>query len=153
MSLWLANESMACAGGSKAWPYTCSKVVSPQIQAKHLNEYTPEERAKMGRHGTENCPSKVTKHFFLLLDGKLTRSLCCSGYVIFWLRDRTAKFKTHQIKKYSVFAEITKFNARWVFPLYGMLTLFKWLLPDMYRTHHRIPILQPSTVTLSHTAN
>ena len=27
------------------------------------SEYTPEERAKMGRYGTENGPFKVTKHF------------------------------------------------------------------------------------------
>jgi len=57
------------------------------------NEYTPEERAKMGRYGAENSPSKVTKHFSLLLDGKLTCSLHLSGYVIFWLRDQIAKLK------------------------------------------------------------
>ena len=49
-----------------------------QNQAK-CNEYTKEERVKMGRYGAENGPSKVTKHFSLLLDSKLT---CCSGYVI-----------------------------------------------------------------------
>jgi len=76
---------MEHTGGSKPRPYTRSKVVSPQNQAKHLYEYTLEERAKMGRYGTKNCPSKVTKHFFLLLDGKLTCSLCCSGYVINFL--------------------------------------------------------------------
>ena len=74
----------------------------------------------MGRYGGENSPYKVTKHFSLLLDGKLTCSLHHSGYVIFWLRDRIAKFKTHQIKKYGVFAEITKFNACQFFLLYGM---------------------------------
>ena len=30
------------------------------------NEYTPEEREKMGRFGAKNGPSKVTKHFSLL---------------------------------------------------------------------------------------
>ena len=35
------------------------------------SEYTPEKRMKMGRYGTDNGPSKVTKHFSLLLDGKL----------------------------------------------------------------------------------
>ena len=30
------------------------------------NEYTPEERAKIGRYGAENGPSKVTKHSSLL---------------------------------------------------------------------------------------
>jgi len=47
----------------------------------------------MGRYGAENSPSKVTKHFSLLLDGKLTCSLHLSGYVIFWLRDQIAKLK------------------------------------------------------------
>ena len=36
------------------------------------NKYTLEERVKMGRHGAGNGPSKVMKHFSLLLDGKLT---------------------------------------------------------------------------------
>jgi len=38
-------------GGANHGP-TCSKVVSPQNQAKY-NEYTPEEGAKMGRYGAE----------------------------------------------------------------------------------------------------
>ena len=41
----------------------------------------------MGRYSAENGPFKVTKHFSLLLDGKLTCSLRRSGYIIFWLRD------------------------------------------------------------------
>jgi len=41
----------------------------------------------MGRYGAKNGWSKVTKHFSLLLDGKLTFSLRRSGYIIFWLRD------------------------------------------------------------------
>ena len=47
------------------------------------------------------------------------RSLCCSGDVIFWLRDRIVKFKTCQIQKYGILAIITKFNARQFFLLYG----------------------------------
>jgi len=34
------------------------------------NEYTPEERVKMGRYGTENGPAKVARHFSQLLDRK-----------------------------------------------------------------------------------
>jgi len=64
-----------CGGGggrSNPQPYTCSKVVSPRNQAKHLNEYTLEERAKVGRYGAENGSSKVMKHFPLLLEDILT---------------------------------------------------------------------------------
>jgi len=36
----------------------------------------------MGRYGMENGLPKLTKfHYSLLLDGKLTYSLCRSGYV------------------------------------------------------------------------
>lgn len=35
------------------------------------NEYTLEDRAKMGRHGAENGPAKAARHFPQLLDGKL----------------------------------------------------------------------------------
>ena len=88
-----------------------------------FNQYLPEERAKMGRYGTENGLSKVDNHVSLLLDGKLPlrlpHSLRCSGYIIFRLRDWIIKFKTRQIKKYSILAKITNFNARRTFPLYG----------------------------------
>jgi len=47
-----------------------------------------------------------------------TCSLCCSGDVLFWLRDRIVKFKTCQIQKYGILAKITKFNARQFFLLY-----------------------------------
>ena len=47
------------------------------------------------------------------------RSLCRSGDVIFWLRDRIVKFKTCQIQKYGILAIITEFNARQFFLLYG----------------------------------
>jgi len=77
----------------------------------------------MGKYGAENGLSKVDSHFSLLFDGKLPLRLPCSlhhsGYVIFRLRDRIIKFKTHQIKKYSILAEITNFNVRRTFPLYG----------------------------------
>ena len=43
-------------------------------KALKYNEYTL-QRVKMGRYGGENSPYKVTKHFSLLLDGKLTCSL------------------------------------------------------------------------------
>jgi len=66
---------------------------------------------KMGRYGAENGSSKVTEHFSLLLDGKLTCSLHHSGYVIFLLRDRITKLKTCQIYKYNVFTKIAKFDA------------------------------------------
>ena len=35
---------------------TCSKAISPQRTS------TPEERAKMGRYGTENGPAKTASH-------------------------------------------------------------------------------------------
>ena len=38
-------------------------------------------------------------------------------------RSWIAKFKTHQIKKYGVLAETTKFNARQFFLLYGIIVL------------------------------
>ena len=44
----------------------------------------------------------------------------CSGDLIFWLRDRITKLKAHQIKKNSILAEITKFNAHQFFLPYGM---------------------------------
>ena len=52
------------------------------------SEYTLGEKAKMGRYGTKNGSSKVTKHFSfsLPLDGKLTCT-CRLSYIIFWLRD------------------------------------------------------------------
>ena len=89
----------------------------------------------MGRYGAENGPSKVTKHFSLLLDGKLTCTLRRSGYVIFWLRDRIAKFRTQQIIKYSVLAEIAKFNFHQIFSLYSntfwyTLLVHNWYLPS-----------------------
>ena len=40
---------------------TCFKAVSPRDQVKYLQEYTREERAKMGRYGADYGPSKVTK--------------------------------------------------------------------------------------------
>jgi len=35
------------------------------------NKYIPEERAKIGRYGTENGSVKAAGHFSQLLDGKL----------------------------------------------------------------------------------
>ena len=70
-----------------------------ETKRSSYNEYMLEEKAKIGRYGAKNGLSKVTKHFSLLLDGKLTCSLRHSGYIIFWLRDRIAKFKTCQILK------------------------------------------------------
>jgi len=48
----------------------------------------------MGRYGAENGSYKVAKPLSLLLAGKLPCSLRHSGYVIFWLSDRSTKFKT-----------------------------------------------------------
>ena len=64
---------------------TWSKVVSPQNQEKY-NEYTPEERAKMGRYGAENGSYKVAKPLSLLLAGKLPCSLRHSGcyFLVKW---------------------------------------------------------------------
>jgi len=57
------------------------------IEAKWstYNQYTMEERAKMGRCGAESDLSKVTRHFFLLVVGKLTCSLHHSGYILFFV--------------------------------------------------------------------
>ena len=71
-----------CSGGSKPWLYL---LVLPQRQAKY-NECTLEERVKVGGYGTENSPAKVARHFCERLDCKLSRGLCCSGYVIFGWR-------------------------------------------------------------------
>ena len=60
------------------------------IEAKWstYNQYTLEERVKMGRCGAKSDLSKVTRHFSLLLVGKLTCSLHHSGYIyilfFFW---------------------------------------------------------------------
>ena len=50
-----------------------------------------------GRYGAKNSPSKVAKHFSLLLDGKLPR---IANMVIsfFWLRDRITKSKLVKLK-------------------------------------------------------
>jgi len=55
------------------------------IEAKWstYNQYTLEERVKMGRCGAESNLSKVTRHFSLLLVGKLTCSFRHSGYIFF----------------------------------------------------------------------
>ena len=69
----------------------------------------------MGRYGAE-------RHFSQLLDGKLpwgSKALCHGGYVIFRLRDQITKFRIHQILKYGILAEITKFNACQIFLLYS----------------------------------
>ena len=50
------------------------------------NEYTPEERAKMGRYGAKNGPAKAARHFSQHLDGKLpqgSEALCPSGCIFF----------------------------------------------------------------------
>jgi len=90
------------------------------LEAKQRRMNTHRSR-KRGRYGTENGPSKVARHFSQLIDGKLPCSLRRSRDIIFWLRDRIAKLKTRQIKKYDVLVEIVKFNARQIFPLYGIV--------------------------------
>jgi len=84
----------------------CSKAVSPQSST---STYWRREQIWESM-ALKNGLSKVDSHFSLLFDGKLPLRLPCSlhhsGYVIFRLRDRIIKFKTHQIKKYSILAEI-----------------------------------------------
>ena len=76
-------------GGVNCGPQkkTCSKAVSPQNQAKHLLRVHTGGEGKNGKVWHRNSPSKATNNFPLLLDGKLTRELHCSGFVIFSLRD------------------------------------------------------------------
>ena len=86
-----------------------------------------------GEDAIENRLRKVARHFSQLIDGKLPGSLRCSGDVFFWLRDWISKLKTRQIKKYSVLAEIPKFNAPPNFPAIryfkvGLLGV-QWNLP------------------------
>ena len=50
--------------------YGTGVVAVKSSEVLSYNEYTPEERAKMGRYGAKNGPSKITKHFSLLSDGK-----------------------------------------------------------------------------------
>ena len=97
---------MGHAAGSKPRPYMLQgSLTSKSSKILTYNECILEERAKMGRYGTKNGLSKAAKHFSLLSDGKLTCSLCCSGYIIFgWGLN-------YQIKKYGILAEIAKFNA------------------------------------------
>ena len=76
----------------------------------------------MGRYCDKNGPAKAARHFSQLLDSKLpqdSEALRRSGYIIYWLRDRMAKFKIRQFK-YNVMAKIAKFNAHYIFPLHGM---------------------------------
>ena len=71
----------------------------------------------MGKCGAKNGLSKVVRHISQL---RWQAAMCLHRIcdVIFWLRDRIAKFKTRQIKKYGLLAKIAKFNAHQVFPLY-----------------------------------
>jgi len=46
-----------------------------ETKQSSYNTYTPEEWAKTGRYDAVKGPSKVTKHFSVLLDGKPTCSL------------------------------------------------------------------------------
>jgi len=122
---------MGHAAGSKPRPYMLQgSLTSKPSKILTYNECIPEERAKMGRYGTENGLSKVAKHFSLLLDGKLTCSVCYSGYIIFWLRTELPNLKIH------ILAEIAKFNAHqlpaiqylatgiifWPHPLHSLLS-------------------------------
>jgi len=59
-------------GGANRGPTDVPRQSHLETKRRTYNEYTLEDRAKMGRYGAENGPSKVTKHFSLLLDGKLT---------------------------------------------------------------------------------
>jgi len=105
----LLTESKSHAGGSKPWPYMLQGGLTSKpskIQRVHTRG-----GGQDGKVWRRNGLSKVTKQFSLLLDGKLLCSLHHCGHIVFWLRDQVAKFKTHQIKKYSVLAKIAKFNA------------------------------------------
>ena len=68
MSLRHANESM----GKQTVSLHAPKRSDIEAKWSTYNQYTLEERAKMGRRGAEGNLSKVTGHFSLLLIGKLT---------------------------------------------------------------------------------
>jgi len=91
------------------------------LEAKRKRTSTHRSRRR-GRYGAENGQSKVARHS-QLIDGKLPCCLHRSSDVIFWLGYRIAKLKTCQIEKYSILAEIAKFNAHQFFPLYGIRIL------------------------------
>jgi len=77
----------------------------------------------MERYGAKNS------HPRLLLDGKLTCSLC-RGYITFRLRDRIAKYKTYQ------------FNAHQIFPPYGIYILHAFICGICIR----VKLLPPNPV-------
>jgi len=62
----------ALADWHQSTGYHTSTKRKQETKQSNFSEYTPEERMKMGRYIAENVPSKVTIHFSLLLDGKLT---------------------------------------------------------------------------------
>jgi len=70
-------------------------------------------------HAAENGPAKAAGHF-----PSAFGNLCRSGYVFFWLRGHISKFEICHIKKCIVLAEITKFNAHQIFPLYSIMRTF-----------------------------
>jgi len=56
LEILVTNQSTVRNGGSKPWPYTRSKVVSPQNQAKCLHT---RGEAKMGRYSTETTRPRL----------------------------------------------------------------------------------------------
>jgi len=84
---------------------SCRYVITLFLGPHHKRQGEPgtfcpegEGRAIMGKYATKTTQSiEAARHFAHLYDGKLPRGLCCSGYVIFWYRDRNTKFNIHQI--------------------------------------------------------
>ena len=60
----ITNKSMKCALGEA----NCS--LHAGLTSK--DEYTPEERAKMGKYGTESGPAKTARHFSAASDSKIS---------------------------------------------------------------------------------
>jgi len=94
MMLWLANESMGRAGGSKPQPYICSKAVSPWNQAKHSQRVHTGGEGEDGKVWHWKWPIQGYETLKLLSAFKWQADM--QHVVFFWLRDQIAKFKTRQ---------------------------------------------------------
>ena len=84
--------------GSKLQPYMLQ---GSRLTSKPTDEYTPEERVKMGMYGPENSPAKAARSFFQFLDDKLPWGSEAFVIVVmsFLVEGPNHKFKTCQIQK------------------------------------------------------
>ena len=98
-----------------------------ELQRVHTGGEGEDVKVWHQKHPGKSCWALLWFYMAKLQCG--SEALTRGGYVIFWLGGWIAKFKIRQIKKYSVLAEITKFNARQIFPLYGILVFVFSMVP------------------------